>query len=145
MNQELNRIRQNPVSAILLLLAVAGLACVYIFQRHQVLFALCNCQLDSDTSFILIKTTRVLLNDLFMLLIIHLWFRSPSITKLALWIQLVDILILLPIYLTLKLRLEGDSEISSPLLSQLHRLIVNPTLMILIFPAVYFQRLKKSS
>lgn len=145
MNQELNQIRQNPVSAIFLLLALAGLACVYIFQRSQVLYSLCNCQLDSDTSFILIKTTRVLLNDLFMLLIIHLWFRSPSITKLALWIQLVDIFILLPIYLTLKLRIEGDSEISSPLLSQLHRLIVNPTLMILIFPAVYFQRLKKSS
>ncbi|MCE2996813.1 MAG: hypothetical protein LW863_14525, partial [Flammeovirgaceae bacterium] len=78
-----------------------------------------------------------------MLLIIHLWFRSASITKLALWIQLVDMLILLPIYLVLKLRIEGDSEISSPLLSQLHRLIVNPTLMILLFPAIYFQRLKK--
>lgn len=75
-----------------------------------------------------------------MLWMIHLWFQSVKITRLALWVQLIDAVVLLPFYFFLKLSLEGDSEISSPLLSQLHRLIINPTLMILIFPAIYFQR-----
>jgi len=145
LNQDIKRIRQHPVQGVYLLLAIAGLACVYIFQRKEVLGALCQCQINSESSFILMKTLRVVLNDLFMLLIIHFWFNNSSITRLAFWIQLIDMFVLLPLYLLLKLQLEGDSEISSPLLSQFHRLIVNPTLMILIFPAVYFQRLKKSS
>jgi exosortase F-associated protein len=84
------------------------------------------------------------INDLCMLLIIHVWFTSKAITKLAWRVMLVDSLLLLPLYLALKLGLEGDSEISSPLLSQLHRVIVNPTLMILIIPGVYFGRLKRT-
>jgi exosortase F-associated protein len=83
------------------------------------------------------------INDILMLVVIHLWFRDHKITRIAFLIQVVDTLILLPIYLMVKLAIEGDTEISSPLLSQLHRLIINPTLMILIFPAVYFQRLNK--
>jgi hypothetical protein len=59
---------------------------------------------------------------------------------LAVFIQLIDLVVLLPIYLLIKLAMEGDEEISSPLLSQFHRLIVNPTLMILLLPAIYFQR-----
>jgi exosortase F-associated protein len=80
-----------------------------------------------------------------MLLIIHALFRDPSVTRLAWYIQLVDTLILLPIYLIIKLTYEGDTELSIPLLSQLHRLIVNPTLMVLLIPAVYYYRLKKQS
>lgn len=85
---------------------------------------------------------RVVVNDISLLLIIHVWFGTTQITKLALNVLLIDTLVLLPLYLILKLSLEGDSEISSPLLSQLHRVIVNPTLMILIIPGVYFHRLK---
>jgi exosortase F-associated protein len=75
-----------------------------------------------------------------MLLFIHSLFRDPSVTRLAWYVQLTDTLILLPVYLFVKLYYEGDAEISMPLLSQLHRLIVNPTLMVLLIPAVYYQR-----
>ena len=75
-----------------------------------------------------------------MLLILWAWFKDPFVTRLAIWIQLIDVFILLPVYLYFKLSMEGISEISMPVLSQLHRLIVNPTLMILLIPAVYFQK-----
>lgn len=124
--------------------AIAGLALVFLFQRVDVLDVLCGeCTFHPYTRFAVKKILRVLLNDSFMLLFIHALFRDQSVTRLAWYVQLVDTLILLPIYLVVKLSYEGDAEISIPLLSQLHRLIVNPTLMVLLIPAVYYQRRAK--
>ncbi len=145
MNQELLLLRHDPKKIGWILLAVTGLAFSFLFQEVDVLSILCQCEDYPRLRFVIRKVLRVLINDSCMLLILHCWFNDPKITRLAWSIQLIDTLILLPVYLTLKLTLEGDKEISSPLLSQLHRMIVNPTLMILIIPGVYFQRLKRSA
>jgi exosortase F-associated protein len=127
-----------------ILVAVAGLAGVFMFQHIDPISLLCDCSFHPFAHFATRKFVRVLLNDAFMLLLIHAWFYDRDITGLAFYVQLVDTLVLLPVYLFIKLAVEGDSEISSPLLSQFHRLIVNPTLMLLIIPAVYYQRLTRS-
>lgn len=128
-------------SFLLMGAAIAGLAIVFLFQRLDVLDILCSdCTFHPYTRFAVRKILRVLLNDSFMLLFIHALFRDPSVTRLAWYVQLIDTLILLPVYLIVKLSYEGDAEISIPLLSQLHRLIVNPTLMVLLIPAVYYHR-----
>ncbi len=137
MNQVSFRPRSNLV---LLLIGATGIALTFLFQDFYFSEELVN---DEVTRFIFRKTLRVLLNDVFMLLIIYAWFNDRQVTRLALFIQLVDGAVLLPLYLILKLTIEGSSEISSPLLSQLHRLIINPTLMILLIPAIYFQRLAR--
>jgi exosortase F-associated protein len=125
----------------LVAIAIGGLALVFLFQNADVLTFLCSdCSFHPYTHFVVKKTLRVFLNDTFMLLLIHALFRDHAVTRLAWYIQLVDTLILLPAYLVIKLSYEGDAEISIPLLSQLHRLIVNPTLMVLLIPAVYYQR-----
>ena len=124
-----------------IVLAVAGLALAYLFQNLDLLTVVCQCQFHPYTHFAARKVFRVVLNDTFMLLIIHAWFFDRKITTIAWYVQIVDMFILLPVYLLIKLQVEEDSEISSPLLSQFHRLIVNPTLMVLIIPAVYYQRL----
>lgn len=80
-----------------------------------------------------------------MLIFISAWFKDRRVTKLAIAIQLIDGLILLPTYLAIKLWMEGPSEISAPLLSQFHRIIVNPILMILLIPATYFQRISNKT
>jgi len=140
MSPELQEIKKHPVRIAFLLLAFAGLILVYLFQRIDVWGWICSCTYSPSFHFAFNKSLRLLINDLLMLGVIQMWFYDKSITRLAFWIQLVDTLVLLPVYLILKLTWEGTNEISSPLLSQLHRLIINPTLMILIFPAVYFQR-----
>lgn len=124
----------------LMAVAVVGLALVFLFQGVDMLSLCSSCSFHPYTHFAVRKILRVLFNDTFMLLFIHALFRDPSVTRLAWYVQLVDTLILLPIYLFVKLYYEGDAEISMPLLSQLHRLIVNPTLMVLLIPAVYYQR-----
>jgi len=125
---------------LLMIAAIFGLGMVYLFQRVDVLEICTSCTFHPYTHFAVKKVLRVLLNDSFMLLFIHALFRDPSVTRLAWYVQLVDTLVLLPIYLIIKLWYEGDIETSIPLLSQLHRLIVNPTLMVLLIPAVYYQR-----
>ena len=125
---------------LLIAVAIVGLALVFLFQSFDILSLCGNCTFHPYTHFAVKKIVRVLLNDSFMLLLIHALFMDPRVTRLAWYIQLVDTLVLLPIYLFIKLYYEGDAEISMPLLSQLHRLIVNPTLMVLLIPAVYYQR-----
>jgi exosortase F-associated protein len=142
MNTELIQIRNDRRRAFLIVAALAGLALVYLFQESLVITLFTNSSVNREVAFVFKKLLRVILNDSLMLLLIHAWFYNPKVSRLAFGLQLVDTLILLPIYLFLKLSMEGDSEISSPLLSQLHRLIVNPTLMILLIPALYFQRMK---
>ncbi len=127
-------------SVIQIAFALTGLLIVYLFQNSNYSGFLFT---NVSAQFIINKSIRVLLNDIFMLIVIAALFKDKSITRFALWIQLVDFFILLPVYLILKLTLEGTSELSSPLLSQFHRLIVNPTFMILLVPAVYFQKLYK--
>ena len=124
-------------------LGIVGLAVVYLFQQNGFLGQLVDKASHPYLSFSFNRTLRLLLNDFFMLLLLAGWFQSRSVLQLAFTIQLIDFFVLLPVYLLVKLNLEGDIEISSPLLSQFHRLIVNPTLMILLIPAVYFQRFIK--
>ncbi len=140
MNTELRQIKKYPKRIFFLVLSLFALILVYLFQQKDVLSIICSCAISPTLHFIFNKSLRLLINDLIMLGIIHLWFFDKGITRLAFWIQVVDTLILLPLYLVLKIILEGTTEISSPLLSQFHRLIINPTLMILLFPAIYFQR-----
>lgn len=136
-----NPFRDFPRERLLLMAAaLCGLALVYLFQGFNILDLCESCTFHPYTRFAVRKIVRVLLNDSLMLLFIHALFRDRSVTRLAWYVQLADTLILLPIYLFIKLSYEGDAEVSIPLLSQLHRLIVNPTLMVLLIPAVYYQR-----
>lgn len=117
-----------------------GLALVYLLQNKDWASIFVDKTADPNTHFVIQRVLRVLFNDLSMTAILVGWFASKNVFRLALVIQLIDLFVLLPIYLFIKLSIEGNSEISSPLLSQFHRLIVNPTLLILLIPAVYFQR-----
>ena len=125
------------LSGALICFGMLGVVLTFLFQDFSFLN---RWTYSEQTLFVIRKIFRVFLNDLFMLIIISAWFNDKQVTRLAIVIQLIDGLFLLPLYLILKLEIEGSSEISSPLLSQFHRLIINPTLMILLIPAIYFQK-----
>jgi exosortase F-associated protein len=125
---------------LLLIMGVGGVTLTYLLQD----FAFINLLVSNDVArFVLRKGFRVLLNDLSMLAILFSLFKDKSFRKLAIIIQLLDSFVFLPVYLVFKISLEGTSEISSPILSQFHRIIVNPTLMILLIPAFYLQKLRR--
>jgi exosortase F-associated protein len=130
--------KNGLLNKLLMAFGIGGIIVTFLMQDFSFLE---TWGLTDSQEFITRKVLRVFCNDLFMLIFIAAWFKDRRVTRLAIAIQVIDGLILLPIYLTIKLSMEGTSEISAPLLSQFHRIIINPTLMILLIPAVYFQRI----
>ena len=118
-------------------LALITLAGMYLFQRFD--FSILTGEHSSHIRFIINKLARFMVNDIACLLLVAAIFNKPGYLRLSAWIFLTELLVLLPIYFVLKLTLEGDSEISSPLLSQLHRMIVNPLLMIVLIMGFIYQ------
>jgi len=137
--------RMSLKRKVYVLVACVGLAFTYLLQDFFSLQHSLNWQLPPSIDFVAKKSIRLILNDVFVLLLVYAWFNNRSITRLALGLQLIDTFILLPLYLIMKLNWEGPAELSSPLLSQLHRFIVNPFLLLLLIPAVYFQKSLKQS
>jgi exosortase F-associated protein len=134
----------------LFVLALCILALTYLFQRVDFFqsierwVGLAPETFHPFTNFVVNKTLRLMINDLACFILIFVFFRERKYLKVAFFIFLFEIVIVLPIYFVLKLSLEGDSEISSPLLSQIHRLIVNPTLMILLIISFFYARYVKA-
>lgn len=132
---------------LLIGISLSVLVMVYFFQRVSYA-AFINAFLPEvihivspGLIFIVNKTTRLILNDLACMIFIYAVFQSRVYLKASFYLFLIELLVLLPFYFVLKLNLEGDSELSSPLLSQLHRLIVNPLLMFLLLMGFVYQKL----
>jgi exosortase F-associated protein len=117
------------------LLSIAGLLAVYLFQKTDVaaIFHLEN----PLHRFMVNRTIRFLLNDFFMIGLIYALFRERKYVVFALWVQLAGVIFFLLPYFCLKLYFPSYN---GPLISYLHRLILNPTLLLLLIPAFYFQR-----
>lgn len=81
-------------------------------------------------------------NDLACMILIVVFFREKKYLTAAWYLFVVELVVILPVYFLVKLSLEGASELSSPLLSQFHRIIVNPILMILLMAGFLYQKLK---
>lgn len=124
---------------------------MYLFQRidfFQLIASLIHYRspFNPNVVFVVNKTTRLIINDLACFVIIFAIFRDAMYLRLSFYVFLFELMVLLPLYFYLKLTFEGDSEISSPLLSQIHRLIINPMLMILLMAGFFYQRfIKKNS
>ncbi|HCZ36804.1 MAG TPA: hypothetical protein DHV26_12860 [Cytophagales bacterium] len=129
------------VTAMLILLLV------YVFQKVSYA-GLANAVLPESLSishpytvFIFNRTARLIINDSACMLLIWSLFGQMKYLRAAFVVFLIELLIMLPIYFIIKLNLEGASEISSPLLSQIHRIIVNPLLMIILIVGFYYQKI----
>ena len=118
-----------------------GLLLVYAFQQINYAEILPS-ELAHNRSIVFIfnRLTRLVINDLLCILLIYSLFQDRRFVRLSFCVFLVELLFILPIYLFIKLSLEGDSEISSPLLSTIHRMVVNPLLMIVLIGGFYYQR-----
>jgi len=124
---------------LIFFLCFLGLVTVYMFQQYSYAHFFYKDITSPQMIFIINKSARLILNDTLCLGLIYAVYYKANYVKLGSLVQLVEMLVLLPLYFYFKLTLEGDSEISSPLLSQIHRLIVNPMLMILLMIGFYYQ------
>ena len=131
---------------IYFLISILGLAAIYLFQHFNYLnffIELLNeNSRDYHPNFVFAfnRITRFVFNDLLAILLIYSIFMQRKYVLIGFIVQLIGLFIVLPVYLYIKLSLEGDSEISSPLLSFVHRIIIHPIMILLLIPAFFYQK-----
>ena len=109
---------------LLVALSLSILLLVFLFQRISYAGVLNTVlpealQLVSpNIIFSVNKTVRLILNDVACMIFIYAVFQQQVYLKASFYLFLVELFLILPVYLVVKLNLEGDSELSSPLLSQ---------------------------
>jgi len=123
-----------------------GLVLVYIFQMQIFYDPHQNFSVNDVHAkvpeldvmhYILSKILRYSLNDGFALLIIWGLFANKKYMRFAVIIFLIGLLILLPLYLALSISFYPNSF---TFLNHLHRIVLNPVLMMLLIPAFYYQQ-----
>ncbi len=87
--------------------------------------------------FLVNRSFRFLLNDALTIGLIFAIFYERKYVVFALVVQLAGLVTILIPYFILKI---NYPSYNGPLISFLHRLVVNPMLMLMLIPAFYFQR-----
>ena len=90
----------------------------------------------NESAFIINKVIRYLLNDLCGILIVYGLFQRKEFIRLSFYIMLFGLIFILPLYFFLVLNFFTQVF---PFLNHIHRLILNPVLMLIIIPAFYYQ------
>jgi exosortase F-associated protein len=111
-----------------------ALILLYLFQNTN--FASLIDINGQTAQFVFNKTFRFLANDLLMIGLIFSLFAQRRFVLFALVVQVAGVIFILLPYFVLKLYFHTGN---GPLVSFLHRLILNPTLMILLIPAFWLQ------
>jgi exosortase F-associated protein len=92
---------------------------------------------DKYTAFLVNRMIRFFLNDLFAFGLIYALFPYRKYLVFALWIQLAGVIFFLIPYFIVKYYYP---HYNGPLINYLHRLILNPTLLLLLIFGFYYQR-----
>ncbi|MBI1222763.1 MAG: exosortase F system-associated protein [Bacteroidetes bacterium] len=129
-------------------LAFAGWGFVYVFQEFDFTrfefrigqYAEGHIPDGESWRFAVNKSLRFFFNDLFSLLFIYGLFQNRNYIRIGLVVMAFGLFLLLPVYLTLAI-LYKDSIFH--LLTFLHRITMNPWMMLLLVPAFYFIQMKK--
>lgn len=93
--------------------------------------------MGNPARFILNRSIRFVLNDVLAIGLIFALFYERKYVIFAMVAQLMGMFLFLIPYFILKVNYPGYN---GPLISFLHRLILNPTLLLLLIPAFYFQK-----
>lgn len=127
-------------------IGLIGLIVIYVFQRQLFFDPFDDFFYDPQEPsypvfktfpYVFSKVLRYTLNDGFALLIIWGLFMNKKYMQFAVFIFAIGLFILLPIYLILVLNF---FESTYTFLNHMHRLVLNPVLMMLLIPAFYYQR-----
>ncbi|MEO0132968.1 MAG: exosortase F system-associated protein [candidate division WOR-3 bacterium] len=116
------------------LVALFGLLAVYLLQ--QVNIAGYVGSTSEFGAFVLNRTVRFIINDLLVILMIYAIFQQKKYVWFAFAVQLFGLFAILIPYFVIKYHYP---HYNGPLLSFLHRLVVNPLLMLLLIPALYLK------
>jgi len=118
------------------LLSITGMVLVFLFQRIDVA-SLLGVGEPAIYRFLINRTIRFLLNDAFAIGLIYALFEERKYVIFAVYVQVAGIVLFLLPYFILKIYFPAYN---GPMISFLHRLVLNPTLLMLLIPAFYYQK-----
>jgi len=127
--------RQLKIRLLLAVLALGGLVLIFLFQRTDVAVLLGI--KENIWRFIFNRSLRFVLNDVLAILLIYAIFYERKYVLFAIAVQVFGFFFVLIPYFILKFNFPGYN---GPLISFLHRLVLNPTLILLLIPAFYYQK-----
>lgn len=141
----------SPQRWILLVGGLTGLVAVYVLQDFLNFYAVffrgqwpppplhygISYQDLEALPFAVNKIMRYLVNDLLSIAVIYAIFGQRSYVRFAMYVLLFGLVVLVPLYIYLYLQQPAGF---SSMLSHLHRLVMNPVLMLLLIPAFLYQR-----
>ena len=130
-----------PLRIVVGIISLAGLIAVFLFQRIDVAGFL-GVEESAINKFLINRTIRFLLNDAFAIGLIYSLFAERKYVMFSIYVQLTGVILFLIPYFVLKIYFPSYN---GPLISFLHRLILNPTLLMLLIPAFYYQRKQEAS
>jgi exosortase F-associated protein len=133
-------VNRDLIRYLILGISLVGLVAVFLFQEIDLARQLGMSGRSVDR-FIVNRTFRFLLNDLFAIGVIYGLFHEKKYVLFSVWVQVVGTIVFLIPYFIVKL---NYPSYNGPLINYLHRLILNPTLLLLLIPAFYFQKNSQS-
>lgn len=116
--------------------SVLGLMAVFLFQQFDVAGWL-GMGSAGVGRFIINRSFRFLLNDGLTITLIYALFGERKYVIFAIYIQLAGLLFILIPYFVIKL---NYPQYNGPLINFIHRLVINPLLLLLLIPAFYYQQ-----
>lgn len=127
---------KRKLRIFLIFISMTGLGSIFVGQRfdYSLLF---SDELNAQYQFIINRSVRFLLNDNLVLLLIYGLFYDRKYVKFGLAVEAFGFFFLLIPYFILRF----NTPIDHMYISFIHRLIINPTLMVLLIPAIYIQRI----
>lgn len=133
--------KQIKVRFIIGLVSCIGLLCMFLFQRIDFAEIIFKLQ-DELTRFLVNKSFRFIVNDFLMLALIYSLFYDRKYVVFAFWVQLAGLFFLLLPYFIFKIYYPAYN---GPMINFLHRIILNPILMLLLLPAFYYQKQQQTT
>jgi exosortase F-associated protein len=121
---------------LLAIVCIAGLTVTFVFQRFNFAEALQIGESEIST-FIINRSARFLINDIFAIGLILSLFPEKKYLTFAIIVQVAGLILFLIPYFILKIYFV---HYNGPLINFLHRLILNPILVLLLIPAFYYQK-----
>lgn len=113
--------------------SVAGLVTLFLFQRVDWTLGL---EAPAITKFVITRSIRFVFNDILATLLVLALFGKRQLVMISIYVQVAGLVLVLIPYFILKVNFPAYN---GPLLSFLHRLILNPVLIYLLIFFFWFQ------
>lgn len=116
--------------------SITGLVLIFLLQQFDIAQWV-GVGGSAISRFIFNRSFRFVLNDGLSIALIYALFGHRKYVVFAIYVQLAGLLFLLIPYFFIKL---SYPSYNGPLINFIHRLVLNPLLLLLLIPAFYYQQ-----